>query len=1195
MIAETPVENPFPGLRPFEPYQADIFFGRDEQIEELTQRLQKRRFIAVVGTSGSGKSSLVRAGLIPVLERSQVGFLGSNWRIVILRPGRNANEELASVLSASFGDPEQTVLDALQASSAGLAKYARQRLAPQETLLILVDQFEELFRYSGNMKTSGQGSAAFVKLLLAATGHNDHPLPGLDEVPVYVVITMRSDFIGRCSQFRGLPEVLNDTQYLVPRMTREEQREATEGPVGMAGARIASPLVQRLLNEVSDNPDQLPVLQHVLMRIWENSRDARAHGKSIDVKDYDAVGGMSEALNRDADSALAALPDEQSKTIARRLFQKLVEPGAPDEETRQPTPLSQIVGVIGGDEAQVRKVTEIFRGRGFLTLSGDDDPIVDISHESLIRNWKQLGEWVQQESRSAATYRRLADAADLYVKGEANLLQDPQLQLTLNWLEETHPNEAWARRYHPKFAEAMRFLDDSRKAHEREKKLIERQRERNLKRALWTAVLFGGLFLLAAIAFVVAIYQWEKAKQERVKGRHLLYEANVYAAHRAFGDDQFSQAELLLSDLLDPNLKELRGFEWFHLWRMLHGNDASLSGHSASVSWVAFSRHGNILASGSKDKTIKLWDTNSYKELATLTGHSADVSVVRFSRDDTILASGSLDGTVKLWDTTSRKELATLPHSDSVRGLAFSPNGQILATCGDNEIIKLWEISSRKELATLSGHTGSVSWVAFSPDSRTLASSSEDQSVKLWDVASGGNVATLESHTGPVWMVTFSPDGKTLATSSDDYTVKIWDVPSRKLRETLEKHKAPVWVVLFSSDGQTLVTGSLDNTVRIWDTTSFKELMILIQPAPVRTLALSPDGKTIATGSTDSDVKLWKPTSPRTLAKLEDAGRITSIAFSPDDRLIATGAYDNTIKLWDTSSRTQLATLKNHSGAVNTVAFSPDGKTLASGSADKTVKLWDLNSREELVTLTGHLSVVLTVAFSPDGKLLASGGSDRTVRLWDTVSQKELGKLVQSGRCAERRNAQPASVLFDISKEPDDISKEPDCAIRAIAFSPDGNTLATGNGDSTVKLWDIRNTASLKELDSFMHSDAVSSVAFSRTGKLLAAGGLDGKVKLWDTASRREVTTPTLPLSHEDDVTCLAFTPDEKTLASGSLDKTVKLWDTVLPKELATFKDRQEAIYAVAFSHDGKILASGSSDGTVVLLFAASEDEVKGR
>src|SRR4030095_10239043 len=470
--------NPFPGLRPFELHESYLFFGRDGQSEQVITKLARNRFLAVVGTSGSGKSSLVRAGLLPSLLTGFMNSAGSSWRMAIMRPGNNPIGNLARSLNDRevFGSEhsENRAIQipmteaALRRDSLGLVDVVTQNVIPAtDNLLVLADQFEEIFRYGLTAKDQRyeNEAAAFVKLLLEASQQR--------RVNVFVVLTMRSDYLGDCSQFQDLPEAINDGQDLIPRLTRDQRREAIEGPIAVAGGKITSRLVNRLLNDVGDNPDQLPILQHALMRAWDacaNKQDGhqRSHqGDAIDLCCYEAIGRMSAGPSLHADEAYSELPDGPNTWIAEKLFKCLTEKGTDNREIRRPVTLRDACAVVDASEKEVIEVIGVFRksGRSFLMPPADakldGESLIDISHESLIRNWKRLRDWVDEEARSARIYRRLAETAELHRKGEAGLWGDLDLQLALDWQEENRPNQYWARQYDPGFETSMAFLQTS--------------------------------------------------------------------------------------------------------------------------------------------------------------------------------------------------------------------------------------------------------------------------------------------------------------------------------------------------------------------------------------------------------------------------------------------------------------------------------------------------------------------------------------------------------------------------------------------------------------------------------------------------------------------------------------------------------------------------------------------------------------
>jgi Novel STAND NTPase 1 len=487
MLELNEIHNPFPGLRPFEMDETNLFFGRDGQSDELLKRMQRARLLAVVGTSGSGKSSLIRAGLLPALYGGLMGDAGSSWRIAIQRPGGDPIGNLAAALAdrqvfGTEGDSDIQIAmleTTLRRSSIGLIDVAREARMPQhENLLVVVDQFEELFRFKESQ--TGDDATAFVKLLLEASAQQ--------EIPIYIIITMRSDFLGDCSQFTGLPEAINNGQYLIPRMSRDERQSAIVGPIAVGEGQISAPLVSRLLNDVGDNPDQLPILQHALMRTWDYWSAHRLNGDAIGLEDYTAIGTMAEALSRHADEAFNELPDDRHREIAEKLFKRLTEKGTDNREIRRPTTLAELSAVCEATEDDIKTIIEVFRreGRSFLMppvgTKLTSETVIDISHESLIRNWLRLQKWVDDEAQSSRTYRRLAEAAVLHREGSEDLLRDPALQIALDWFEKSRPNDAWAKRYHPEFAAATQYLTASCERREEAQREREQQRNAELER-----------------------------------------------------------------------------------------------------------------------------------------------------------------------------------------------------------------------------------------------------------------------------------------------------------------------------------------------------------------------------------------------------------------------------------------------------------------------------------------------------------------------------------------------------------------------------------------------------------------------------------------------------------------------------------------------------------------------------------------
>ena len=504
---------PFPGLRPFETEEQDIFFGREAQTDQLLTKLQNSRILAVVGPSGCGKSSLVRAGLIACLETGMMASAGSRWRVVTMRPGRSPIGSLARRLAPEGGgtpeaptESQLSIEAALRRGPLGLIDCVRES-APTDPrkLLLLVDQFEELFRF--RVEQSADEADAFVDLLLASARQH--------EVPIYVVLTMRSDFLGQCALFHGLPEAISESQYLTPRLTREECARAIVGPARVFGGEVEGALVHRLLNDLGPDSDQLPVMQHVLMRLWSIKRKYQPEGRIVLAVDgYEAIGGLSRALSRHADEALLEL-SERGQALSRVLFQRISSRTAGQLDTRSPATAGEIAHLAGATVAEIAAVADAFRrpDRSFLTPPAGEpiegETFLDVGHESFITHWDRLSGWVREENESATVYARLKQEAKLWRAGEAALWGSPNLERALDWKQRTGPNAAWAERYGSPadFDLAMEFLSASEARRRDEQGHAEAARKRQLRRARWVAGASGLIAVSLALGIVVYRYR----------------------------------------------------------------------------------------------------------------------------------------------------------------------------------------------------------------------------------------------------------------------------------------------------------------------------------------------------------------------------------------------------------------------------------------------------------------------------------------------------------------------------------------------------------------------------------------------------------------------------------------------------------------------------------------------------------------
>jgi WD40 repeat protein len=672
-----------------------------------------------------------------------------------------------------------------------------------------------------------------------------------------------------------------------------------------------------------------------------------------------------------------------------------------------------------------------------------------------------------------------------------------------------------------------------------------------------------------------------RADASAENNRQNLYAARVSLAQQAWERGDLGRVLELLDSLRpQPGQEDLRGFEWYHLWRLCHGGRLTLR-HKGPVKAMAFAPDGKALATAAESRPAKLWDLATGQEQITLKETLGGVLSIAFAPDGQKLATGSTTGAVKVWDRHTGEQLMAFPgHTDAVGCLAFSPDGKLLAAASGywsikdgNPLtrflpasnkggqVKLWDLATGKQIAAWQAHSGGVLSMAFHPDGKRLATAGADPVVKLWSVPEGQQRAAFSGHGSSVFCVAFSPDGKTLATGGWDRTARLWDLDTSQERISLDGHREAVLSLAFAPDGKTLATGSFDQTVKLWNTTTGKEQnRIHGHAGAVTCLAFSPVNQTLATGSWDGTVKLWDPARRMECDVLQpskvgtDSGSY-SVAFSPDGKLLASAG--RTINLWDATIGEEIRTLDGYTNGDISVAFSPDGKTLAAAGTDCKVTLWDVSTWQVRATFRGHKTKIWCLAFSSDGKILATGdGSPGEIKLWEVATGEEIATL------------SPGSLT-----------------VRTMAFFPNG-TLATGG--SKVLLWDLSTRCVQSTLQGDFH------VACSPDGKTLAVQRGDGRVrKLVDAATGEERATLK---GHMDDIYQMSFSPDGKRLATASWDGTVKLWHVGTGQELLTFRGPGGVAWCAAFAPDGRTLAIGSGkypDGRVTLWRAAAEEELK--
>jgi WD40 repeat protein len=1153
---------PYRGLDAFREEDSAFFFGRgsaddpNSPVGELVGKVREHPFVIVVGQSGSGKSSLIYAGLLPALRRERGRF----WNVLSVRPGPTPLRALAAAFNprtddegaAEYATKITNESDKLRAGDPELLSHMiDQELDRAEgkpdRLLLYIDQWEELYAQA---PSSNDGERAirhaadvnrFIDLLLNAT----------QTAPVTVIATVRADFYNSLIGHEDIRALLLARQVLLGSMSRSELERTIAEPAKKVGLAFDPPgLVQRILDDAGEAEGLLPLLQYALKESW-----ALRRGNMITGDSYARSGGVKEAIRITAERTFEAL-SAQDQQVARRLFLRLVTPGEGQEDTRARAAMPS--------EPTQRRIVEQFAGpRTRLLVTGWDRaarPTVEVAHEALIRTWPRLRGWIDANreklrARAAvlqakAEWEQQGRREDLLVPAGFQLeraralLSDPG-DLTIDDIQEFIALSSAREESERKERGEALARDEARVA---QIKAAQERTARLQRTARWTLTATA---LVVVIALAVAVRQGEinhMQKLELDQERSLLL-AEV-AATQQLRNKWASALRLAAHGVrLEPALdqqasKASRAVAALAALVSQTGWQLMLNGHDNIVASAAFSPDGSRIVSASFDNTARLWDAATGLELMVLRGHDKMVASAGFSPDGSRIVSASFDSTARIWDAATGREIAVLRgHDAAVRSAAFGPDGSRIVTASEDQTARVWDASG-KQLAILRGHQDQVQSAAFSPDGSKIVTASRDHTARIWQAATGAEIAVLRGHGDQVSAAAFGPDGSRIVTASGDQTARIWEVATGAEIAVLRGHEGPVSAAAFSPSGAQIATASVDQTVRMWDAAGKQLAVLRGHEDIVASAAFSPDGSRIVTASFDKSVRVWDATRNEVAVLRGHEDQVDSAGFSFEGARIVTASYDMTARIWDAATAKEVSVLRGHAAEVNSAAFSPDGSKIVTASGDQTARIWEAATGAEISVLRGHEDQVFAAAFNPSGAQIVTASADKTARIWDAGGQQ-------------------LAILRGHEDE-----------VQWTAFSPDGSRIVTASSDQTARIWQAANGAEIAVLRG--HEDEVFAAAFSPSGAQIVTASADQTARIWDAATGKEIAV----LRGHDAVRSAAFSPSGAQIVTASADRTARIWDAATAKEMLVLRGHEDQVIAAAFSPNGAQIVTASADQT---------------